>query len=556
MESERSKVNTGKYINGLDYIKMISGGAARLRAESQRINDLNVFPIPDGDTGDNMLMTVMGGAGLSSAGTDSIGVIAQKAANGMLLSARGNSGVITSQFFDGIAAGLSEYDSADSEILGKAFNTGVKHAYNSVLQPAEGTILTVAKDASEYAQNCKTSTPAEFLTAFIDEAKRSLDRTPDLLPVLKKAGVVDSGGAGLICIAQGMLEALNGEASSADEEPMFVVSNKLDLDKFTENSILEFGYCTELLLRLQNSKTDTENFSVETITDFLTQIGDSVVAFKTGTIVKIHVHTMTPDKVLAFCQRYGEFLTIKIENMSLQHNNVAAESPAAAQCAEERKPYGIVAVASGDGLKQAFSELGADIIVDGGQSMNPSTEDFISAFDKVNADTIFVFPNNGNIILAANQAAHIYKNSDVRVIESRTIGEGYSALTMLDTDSGSVDEILETISEAMEGVITASVSKCVRDASMDGIEMHIGDYIGFVGKNILSASENREEAVKLSLEKLGLSDHEICIIVRGTDSTAEEADRISSYINANYRNTEVYIIDGQQDVYSYILIVE
>ena len=540
-------------LDGILFARMINSGAANLKAHAKEINDLNVFPIPDGDTGDNMLMTMMGGVH-KDFDCEALCEAAERVSSGMLLSARGNSGVILSQFFEGIKNGFSGLRSADTKEIGEAFRQGVAQAYRSVMTPKEGTILTVVREATEYACAQNTETPEEFLNVFIKEAKASLARTPELLPVLKKAGVVDSGAAGLIYIVDGMMKAVIGE-DIADFSEVTEATQELDLEVFNEDSVLEFGYCTELLVRLQNAKTDISAFDVKVITDYLQTIGDSIVTVLNGSIVKLHVHTMTPQKVLDFCQRYGEFLKVKIENMSLQHNNTVIEEKENAP-ANERKKYGVVAVACGEGLKETFRERGADVIVDGGQSMNPSAEDFIEAFDEVNADVIFVFPNNGNIILTAQQAAHLYDKSDVRVIESTTIGAGYASLAMLDTSSGDTNAIVEDLRMAMDGVITAEISHCVRDATIDGKEIHTGDYIGFVGKEMLAVGESRLVTVCESIDALNFSKYDFCILICGKDATDEEAQRIEAYIKARYKNKELYIINGGQDVYDYIMIVE
>lgn len=543
-----------KTLDGILFARMINSGAANLKMHAKEINDLNVFPIPDGDTGDNMLMTMMGGVPHDTSRCESLCEMADRVSSGMLLSARGNSGVILSQFFEGIKNGFTGLQSADTNEIGEAFRQGVNQAYRSVMTPTEGTILTVVREATEYACNQNTDTPESFLNAFIDEAKRSLARTPELLPVLKKAGVVDSGAAGLIYIVDGMMRAVIGE-DIVDFSEVSEKTHELDLDAFNEDSVLAFGYCTELLVRLQNAKTDISTFNVKVITDYLQTIGDSIVTVRNGSIVKLHVHTKQPQKVLDFCQQYGEFLKIKIENMSLQHNNTITEEKKSV-LVKERKKYGVVAVACGEGLKKTFRERGTDVIVDGGQSMNPSAEDFIEAFDEVNADVIFVFPNNGNIILTAQQAAHLYDKSDVRVIESTTIGAGYASLAMLDTSSGDTNAIVEDLRMAMDGVITAEISHCVRDATIDGKEIHTGDYIGFVGKEMLSVNESRLVTVCESIDALNFSKYDFCILICGKDTTDEEAQRIEAYIKARYKNKELYIINGGQDVYDYIMIVE
>lgn len=544
---------TKKTIDGQLYSRMLAGGARLLALHAREINDLNVFPIPDGDTGENMLLTLQGGADCI-ANSENVSETASKISDAMLLSARGNSGVILSQFFAGISNGLRNIKEADAAALGEAFRHGVEFAYQSVIKPTEGTILTVIREATDYACASGTESPIAFFDAFLEEARRSLGRTPELLPILKKAGVVDSGAAGLIYIIEGMRCALTGEEIKGGDLLIKKSEPTLDLDAFGEDSILEFGYCTELLLRLQNAKTDIDTFDVGVIISYLETVGDSIVAVKNGSIVKIHVHTMTPDKVLSFCQRYGEFLKVKIENMSLQHNNITSdkESPKA----REHKKYGVIAVANGDGIKEAFLGMGADVIVDGGQSMNPSTEDFLRAFDEACADTVFVFPNNSNIILAAKQAASLYTDSNVRVLESKTIGEGYAALSMFDTEIGDMDEIMENCHMAMDGVLTAEISRCVRDAEMDGVEAHTGDYIGFMGKKLLASAADRRGAAFATVDKLGLANRDVCILICGEDSTADEAREIEQYIHANYRSTEVYTIDGGQAIYSYIIVAE
>ena len=546
----------GKQIDGVAYSNMLKRAAINLKNHAGEINDLNVFPIPDGDTGDNMLLTLMGGVDALKEESTSLAEVSRNVANGMLFSARGNSGVILSQFFDGIAAGLSESDVADSHQLGKAFRVGVKHAYNAVMKPTEGTILTVAHDATEFACTNKNKDAEEFFGSFIEEGKRSLDRTPDLLPMLKKAGVVDSGAAGLICIVEGMFSALDGDKNydytQLDSMPSSNGAAEIDLDAFNEDSVLEFGYCTELLVRLQNAKTDIENFDISLLTDFLQTVGDSIAAFKTGSIVKIHVHTKTPDKVLAFCQQFGEFLKLKIENMTLQHNSTMQDEETEKM---ERKAYGVVAVACGEGIQNTFREIGTDVIVEGGQSMNPSSEDFLKAFDKVNADTIFVFPNNSNVILAAKQAAQLYSKADVRIINSKTIGDGYAALTMTDGELTDPDEVEALFNMGMENVITAEVSQCVRDADMQDVQVHKGDYIGFVGKNILSAMPDRKSATMAMCDKIDWKLHDICILINGVDSTLEETAEIKNYIESKH-GIEVYCVEGKQEIYSYILIAE
>lgn len=565
-------------IDGALLARMVREGTARLRTHAQEVNDLNVFPIPDGDTGSNMLQTASGGAdSIASTESGSIGKLSRRISDGMLLSARGNSGVILSQIFEGMARALDGAETADAELIIRAMQSGTRTAYDAVMQPTEGTMLTVMRCATDYVAGKAPSLPVELLRDFISEAKRTLERTPDMLPVLKRAGVVDSGGAGLIYIAEGMLDALLSDSSSEETvdtswQDAAPSAAEPDLDSFDENSKLEYGYCTELLLRLQRSKTDPETLRVESLTEWLSGIGDSVVAFKTGSIVKLHIHTKVPDRVLAFCQRYGEFLKVKIENMSLQHNssmlgigentdyndNDAESAPSADAVdtktteAAPKKQFGIVVVASGEGVKQLFSERGADIVIDGGQSMNPSARDFIDAFRKVSAQTVFVLPNNGNIILAAKQAAELYTDADVRVIECTTIGEGYAAISMFSDESGDADTIESELRDALGGVVTAGISRSIRDSG----EVKAGEYIGFVGKDIIADSDSRLDAARKTADKLGLGGYDVCIILRSADASAEEAAKLESYINSHYPNTEVYLLYGGQPIYDYIIILE
>ena len=415
------------------------------------------------------------------------------------------------------------------------------------------------REATEYTYTCNATTPGELLGAFIEEAKRSLKNTPEKLDVLKKAGVVDSGGAGLVYIAEGIRQAYNGQAVSAVLE-MTAADKKADVnfDLFDENSVMKYGYCTELLLRLQRCKVDPDTFNISVIIDYLKTIGNSVVAFKTGTAVKLHVHTMTPEKVFEFCHQFGEFLTVKVENMSLQHSGTDLPDGDEFEVKKDdtRRKFGVVAVAAGKGIQDTFREMGADFIVEGGQSMNPSTSDFIEAFEAVNADTVIVFPNNGNVILTARQAAKLYPGSDVRVVESKTIGHGYAALTMLNTDGDDVDAIMAELDEAMAGVVNVEISRAVRDADMDGFTVHTGDYIGFTGKQIVSCSGSREQAVYDAAEKIDLSEHSVCMLIRGAKASDEETEKLVFELPKRNGGVEVYRIDGGQDIYDYILVAE
>ena len=561
-------------LDGRDLIKFITAGAANLREHAQVVNDLNVFPIPDGDTGVNMSMTIDGGIGaFDDCNDSSIGETSSKIASGMLMNARGNSGVILSQLFAGIADSLKDKKTASVTDLANALKMGVDRAYKAVVNPTEGTILTVARETSEFVSsrvNTEGSTES-LMTDTLREMRDSLDRTPQLLSVLKEAGVVDSGGAGLYYIVEGICRTLSGEDLPGERDVPFSAApagaapaqKKLDFSKFTEFDVMKYGYCTECLLRLQSTKIELSSFKIDHLIDFLKTIGDSIVAFQNGTIVKIHVHTLTPGIVLDYCQKYGEFLTIKIENMTLEHNEStvinnfkAHEEIVKAEKKAKRKQFATVAVANGEGIKKTFQDLGADCVIDGGQTKNPSAEDFIKAFDEVNAETIFVLPNNANIILAAKQAAELYKKADIRVIDSRTIGDGYAALTMLSYDSNDSDEITRNFTEAMEGVKTGEVSIAVRDAKLNGIEIHTGDYIGFCAKDMLACDKKRIEAAKKLAHSLHAGEHEFMIIIYGTATGGEERQDFHKAMQESYPKLELYEIDGGQEVYDYLLILQ
>ncbi len=538
------------------FLRLIEGGKNNLRVHADTVNDLNVFPIPDGDTGANMSMTVEGGLGaVRSDNCDTLGDAAKQLASGMLMSARGNSGVILSQLFAGFAAALGDKETADISALSEALETGVRFAYDSVAVPTEGTILTVAREAADAASRIRgQKTLEEFWQVYMDELEASLQRTPELLPVLKEAGVIDSGGAGLYYIADGIRRAFRGESISAQPSESSEPKAPVDLANFNENSVMTYGYCTEFLLQLQHAKTDISAFSTDALVKKLGTMGNSIVAFQNGSVVKVHIHTMTPGEILSYCQQFGEFLTLKIENMTLQHQDTLIEK--AAEPHAERKKFALVTVASGVGIREAFLQLGADVVLDGGQTQNPAAADFIRAFDEVNAETIFVLPNNGNILLTAKQAGELYKNADVRVLNSRNIGEGYAALSMLSYDSGDADTVAALLNDAMQGVKTGMISRAVRDSVCNGVRVDKDDFIAFTDGTVLDTAEERLEAAMALLDKLQTGQHEILIAVYGADFPTEERAAFREKVAAVYRNVELCELNGEQSIYDLIVIVE
>ena len=543
-------------MNGSKFFALVQNGASELKANKNIINDLNVFPIPDGDTGDNMFMTINSGcmqAKQLALQSDSVASVADALSKGMLLGARGNSGVILSRIFAGIARGMKDVEEASTADFAHAMSCGVEEAYGSVSVPVEGTILTVLKDATNKANLLKSDSLENYFGALLPEMEASLDRTPDLLPVLKEAGVVDSGGAGLLCIFRGMDEALKGNVLSNDFESDDKSSQKpqVNLDAFTADSELLFGYCTEFLLRLQRSKVDLATFDVQEIIDYLNAAGDSVVCFRDDSIVKVHVHTKTPGDILSHCQRWGEFLTLKIENMTLQHHETNIRNA----FSKPHKAYGIVTVASGQGLVDAFKEAGADFVIEGGQTMNPSAQSFVEAFDVVSADTIFVFPNNSNIILTAQQAAELYDKSKVIVLPSKTMGAGYVAIASMDLSIKDTDSIVASANETMQGVICGMVTRATRDTSLDGVNIHKDDSLGICHGDILCDAPNPEDAVVQLCENIEVADHDVTLIFKGEDSPLDDAEQLVERLQKLYPRTEFIMTDGGQPIYHYIIVL-
>lgn len=546
-------------INGLDLIAMIENGAKNLALDYERINALNVFPVPDGDTGTNMKLTIEGGAlEGKSIKEENIEIAAKAIARAMVLSARGNSGVILSQFFKGISLGLEGYSYVNVKEFANAMIEGTKRAYSVVSNPTEGTILTVMREAGEAAlkELSDDTTLDSYLVSYLYEANMSLQRTPELLPVLKKAGVIDSGGAGFILIIEGMLKAINGEI--LDDAYIADAKTNVSTSGFNADSELTYGYCTEFILQLQNSKVNTKEFDIKLINDFLNTIGNSIVSFKDDDLVKVHVHTFDPGIVLNECRKYGEFLTVKIENMNVMHTDASDySSEEEIKEASEHKKYAVVAVANGIGLVNAFKDMGVDEVVSGGQTMNTSTADFIAAFDKINADNILVFPNNSNILMAANQAKDSYTKANVYVIPTKTLAQGYSGVSMLNFDSDDIDTIIAEAIEAIANVSTLEVTYSIRDAHIDDIDICKGDYICIYNGKLIASDKNRLEAVKLALRAIDDFDSkQVMTILCGRDVLIEECNELQSFAMELNSYIEAYPVDGNQDIYSYIIGIE
>ena len=546
-------------IDGKVYSEMVRNGASILGSYRSVVNELNVFPVPDGDTGDNMYMTINSGAEMLKERPAELDRASDLAARGMLFGARGNSGVILSRIFYGIAKGFEGMESTDVYGFARALERGVTEAYGAVAEPVEGTILTVYREAVKYAADRLNgaSTVESFTDDFASEMHRSLEHTPELLAVLKEAGVVDSGGAGLLYIVEGMRETLAGFIATAEAFTPDAGRKTPDLSAFTENDVLTSGYCTEFLLRLQKSKTgDPGNFDPSGFIEWVKRQGSSVVAFRDGSVLKIHVHTMRPGDILNEAQKYGEFLTLKIENMTLQENSSTVANRFEIPKLNFKKRYGTVAVASGAGVTETFRELGCDAVVEGGQSMNPSVEDLVRAIGSAAAETVFVFPNNGNVILTAGQAAALCPGTRVITVRTHSAGEGYAAMSVFDADEKDPDKILRDLEEAAASVVTGNVSAAVRDSELDGISVRKGQYLGFTRDRILTACDRRADTVLALAGELDAGNYGILMLIRGAGVPEEEGGDLARELQARFPDTEIIPIDGGQPVYDYMLVLE
>ena len=522
---------------------MARGGLARLQQHEKEVNKLNVFPVADGDTGTNMCATLGNGIAYARP-AERLSDYLKMLSEGMLLGARGNSGVILSQFFKGVYLALNDCGEADPKALAKALLQGSQTAYQSVIKPVEGTILTVMREGIE---NIKApSTAEELLTRYIARMKRSLARTPDLLPVLRESGVIDSGGKGLIYIAEGMLMALTGEELPEIEETP--VKQTLDFSLFDENSVMNEGYCTEFILQLLLAEGYRQDFDLNDFIAALSALGDSLVVVRDGSRVKVHVHTHTPEKVTALARQYGEFLTFKLENMQLQHNEVLHEKEKT-----PHKPLGMIAVVNGEGMAQLFEELGCDVVIRCSETMNASAQEFIDAFERVNADEVVVFPNDKNVILAARQAAQLSGDERVHILPSRSVAEGYFAVAM-DVIENEVSYRLQSMESGLRDVVTVAETTASRDFSGDGVSCREGDEIVLVGGEITAAGSDWLETLQGALRALPeTEDAETCVIFSGETVTEDEKEALSEWLEEEFPLLEAEFIDGGQKFYRWII---
>ncbi|MCI7157757.1 MAG: DAK2 domain-containing protein [Solobacterium sp.] len=539
-----------KLLNGKDFKEMLSSGAANLDNNQTEINALNVFPVPDGDTGTNMSMTFNSGAKeANQCFSNNIGDVAKSLSKGLLMGARGNSGVITSQIFRGFAQSIEGKEEINTKELAEAFENGTRVAYKAIMKPVEGTILTVIREASWYAnrevkENPKMDIETYFhrLEYFMED---SLEHTPDLLPILKEANVVDSGGAGLLKIVQGFIAYIDGTPVTTNA---VVVELARNAQSVFENE--EFGYCTEFILRLKENYL--KGFDENVLKNKLAKEGESLVFVRDEDLIKVHIHTLHPGDALNLAQRYGEFVKIKVENMQEQHSELVKEGEVKPK---EKKAIGVIAVAAGDGVTNLMYELGVDCVISGGQTMNPSTSDFIEKIKELDhCEKIMIFPNNSNIMLAAKQAKDLVDYKEVEVIECKSIQACLSALARFSPESD-FNELVAEFNELCPSIKTASVTYAVKDSSIDGIELKEGDYMAMIGKSIVTNGTDLSEVCRLMLEKFLDEDSELLTLITGEDADEEITERIVEYVENN-SDIEVDVIKGDVPVYYYLMGLE
>ena len=546
-------------INGLVLAEMIDLGSKNLAKNAEKINALNVFPVPDGDTGTNMNLSMSSGAKETAANVvENIGELGKSFSKGLLMGARGNSGVILSQLFRGMSQYIADKKEVNAKEFAEAIQNGVSIAYKAIIKPVEGTILTVAREAAEAGLKAaeNTTSVVEVMEAIYAEAQASLKRTPELLPILKEVGVVDSGGQGLVCVYQGFVAALKGEKIEGLEA---VETNLVDM-QFEDNHDMDFmnpedivyGFCTEFTVRLDKEKKE---FNEDKFREDMSKFGDSLLVISDSEFVKIHVHTETPGDVFNYGQQYGELIKIKSDNMREQHREVLRKQEAKQMTApKELKEQAMISISMGAGLSKVLTSMGVDYIVEGGQTMNPSTEDIMKAIKEVNAKNIFIFPNNKNIQLAAKQAAELAEEN-VFVVESKTAPQGLAAV-MVFNPQASAEENFANMQEVLSTVSTLEVTHAVRDTNIEGVEIKKDEFMGIRNGKIVVSNLSLNTVLEELLEKSLDEDSEIVTLYLGEESTEEYTDFLEQLIEEKYPDVEVELIESGQPVYPYIIGVE
>ena len=546
-------------INGLILAEMIDLGSKNLAKNAEKINALNVFPVPDGDTGTNMNLSMSSGAKETAANVvENIGELGKSFSKGLLMGARGNSGVILSQLFRGMSQHIADKKEVNAKEFAEAIQNGVSIAYKAIIKPVEGTILTVAREAAEAGLKAaeNTTSVVEVMEAIYTEAQASLKRTPELLPILKEVGVVDSGGQGLVCVYQGFVAALKGEKIEGLEA---VETNVVDM-QFEDDHDMDFmspedivyGFCTEFTVRLDKEKKE---FNEDKFREDMSKFGDSLLVISDSEYVKIHVHTETPGDVFNYGQQYGELIKIKSDNMREQHREVLRKQEAKqATAPKELKEQAMISISMGAGLSKVLTSMGVDYIVEGGQTMNPSTEDIMKAIKEVNAKNIFIFPNNKNIQLAAKQAAELAEEN-VFVVESKTAPQGLAAV-MVYNPQASAEENFANMQEVLSTVSTLEVTHAVRDTNIEGVEIKKDEFMGIRNGKIVVSNLSLNTVLEELLEKSLDEDSEIVTLYLGEESTEEYTDFLEQLIEEKYPDVEVELIESGQPVYPYIIGVE
>lgn len=545
--------------------EMVQAASTRLGNQVEYVNSLNVFPVPDGDTGTNMGMTIENGAKeVADKPATTVGEVGQILSKGLLMGARGNSGVITSQLFRGFGQAIKDKEELTGQDLAHAFQSGVEVAYKAVMKPVEGTILTVSRGAATAAlkKSEETDDAVEVMRAAVDGAKRALAKTPEMLPVLKEVGVVDSGGQGLVFIYEGFLSALTGDyiasedfkATPATMTEMINAEHHKSVAGHVATEDIQFGYCTEIMVALKQGPTYVKEFNYEEFQAYLSGLGDSLLVVNDDKIVKVHVHTEDPGLVLQEGLKYGSLVKVKVDNMRNQHDAVLEKEEQQVAAKQEEKDFAIVAVVAGDGLAEIFKSQGVDYVISGGQTMNPSTEDIVKAIDAVNAKNVIILPNNKNIFMAAQSAAEVAE-IPAAVVETRTVPQGFTSLLAFNPEQ-SLEENVAAMTASLSDVVSGSVTLAVRDTSIDGLEIHKDDNLGMVDGKIVVSNPDVTATLKATFAKMIDEDSEIITIYVGEDGSQDLAEEMADYLESTYEDIEVEIHDGKQPVYPYLMSVE
>ncbi|WP_374963533.1 DAK2 domain-containing protein [Lysinibacillus sp. RS5] len=546
-------------LDGIKFAEMVQMGAHHLFQNANYVDSLNVFPVPDGDTGTNMNLSMTSGAKETEQfASEHIGKTAQALSKGLLMGARGNSGVILSQLFRGFGKAIEKEATIDAKGFAGAFQAGVDTAYKAVMKPVEGTILTVAREAAKKGvEVAETENDIiKVMEAFTAEAQASLERTPELLPVLKEVGVVDSGGQGLLFVYEGFLASLKGEPLPQKNEATLddlINAEHHRAQDFMNTADIEFGYCTEIMVRLENGK---EPFSEEQFRNELNPLGDSLLVISDEEIAKVHIHSEQPGAVLAMGQKYGSLIKIKVDNMREQHSAIVGEDHKVPTPAKkvEKHPYAIVTIAMGEGVAELLRSIGASYVIEGGQTMNPSTEDIVKAVQEIGAEKVLILPNNKNIVMAAEQAVELL-DIEAAVVPTKTIPQGMAAILSFNPEAA-VEMNQATMTEAFANVKTGQVTYAVRDTSIDGVEIHKDDFMALAeGKIVLSTPALKDAAEKVITDLVD-EDAEIVTVIYGEDTTEENASALVKFIEEHYPEVEVELFNGKQGLYPYIISVE